>query len=272
MSANSTVRQPITPQPARPDLRVEAWGHADDVERYDSDWRSYPHHLIVYAAQGVVHLQVGDADMLLPPQRAAFIAAGTEHRLHNDEPVSLRSVFFAPGMCEAPPVPCAIFEVNALAREMIVSSGRWTADRDATDERATRFFLALAAMVPEWVEQAQRFRLPLARSPELGRAMQYALEHLNEEPTIEDAAKLAGVSARTLARRFQEEADTTWRKFLHDARMMKAMELLADRSRSVTDTAYAVGFSSLGAFTRAFVDFTGERPRDYHRRITNPGE
>jgi len=102
--------------------------------------------------------------------------------------------------------------------------------------------------------------------------MQHALQHLQEEPSIEDAARLAGVSPRTLARRFRDEAGTTWREFLHNARMMRAMELLADRQRSVTDTAYAVGFNSLGAFTRAFVDFTGERPRDYHRRVTDHGE
>jgi AraC-like DNA-binding protein len=96
--------------------------------------------------------------------------------------------------------------------------------------------------------------------------MRYASDNLNNEPTIEDAARNAGLSPRTLARRFREECGTTWREFLHDIRMFRAMELLADPSRSVTDTAHAVGFASLGAFTRAFVDYTGERPRDYHRR------
>lgn len=50
-----------------------------------------------------------------------------------------------------------------------------------------------------------------------------------------------------LARRFEEEARTTWRRFLHDARMLRAMALLAEDEARVTQTAYAVGYERLAA-------------------------
>ena len=265
---NATPQRSALPISA-PSSRLLAWAVAADEPSFDTGWTKTGQHKLVYAASGVLHLQVGDAQWLLPPQRAAWLRAGVEHRLHASEPVSLRIVHLSASLADAPPVEVGLFEVVPLAREMILEAVRWGADRNPEDERANRFFLAFAAMLDDWVGRSRTYRLPVARTPELQRAMAFAMEHLNEEPTIEDAARLAGVSPRTLARRFRDDAGTTWREFLHDARMMKAMELLADPNRSVTETAYAVGFNSLGAFTRAFVDFTGERPRDYHRRATD---
>ncbi|HEU4538051.1 MAG TPA: AraC family transcriptional regulator, partial [Polyangiaceae bacterium] len=112
--------------------------------------------------------------------------------------------------------------------------------------------------------------LPAARSPELGRAMRLVLDRLDEPLTAAEVARAAGLSTRTLARRFADEAQTTWRRFLHDARMLKAMDLLVRPGARVTETALAVGFESLGAFSRAFERFAGESPRDYRRRVGRP--
>jgi AraC-like DNA-binding protein len=251
---------------------AEAYALAEDVPSLDSAWAVNLHHKIVYAAAGVLHLQSRDGQWLLPPQRAAWVRAGTEHRLIASEPVSVRTVYLSPSMMEPSSVICAVFDVHPLAREMILGATRWGPARDANDDRANRYFLAFAALCSEWLANARPFRLPVARSPELSRAMDHALAQLSREPSIEEAAEVAGVSPRTLARRFREEANTTWREFVHDARMMRAMVLLADRDTSVTHTAHQVGFTSLGAFTRAFVDYTGERPRDYRRRITDTPE
>ena len=54
------------------------------------------------------------------------------------------------------------------------------------------------------------------------------------------------------------------------ARMMRAMELLAEPRASVSATAYAVGFASLGAFTTAFTERCGETPSAYRARIGPP--
>ena len=96
--------------------------------------------------------------------------------------------------------------------------------------------------------------------------MDYAIAALGEAPSIEDAARRAGLYTRTLERRFADEAQTSWRRFLHQARMMRAMELLDAPLARVTDTALAVGFESPGAFTRAFTEFAGENPKDFRSR------
>ena len=111
------------------------------------------------------------------------------------------------------------------------------------------------------------FYLPEAKTPELARAMAWIGEHL-EDATIEGAAEAAHVSVRTLSRRFDEEAREGFRSYLQSARMMRAMELLAAPRASVSAVAYAVGFRSLGAFTTAFTERTGETPSAYRTRVS----
>jgi transcriptional regulator GlxA family with amidase domain len=181
-------------------------------------------------------------------------------------PVALRTVYLSPRLARGPEGGCRVFEAAPLAREMILYAMRWGPDGDGQDDGARApFFAALAALCEEWCAEALPFRLPGAKTPELARAMEYALDALGESPTLEEAARRAALSERTLARRFADEAQTTWRQFLHHARMLRAMELLAQPGARVTDTALAVGFESFGAFTRAFEAFTGERPRDYRK-------
>ena len=90
--------------------------------------------------------------------------------------------------------------------------------------------------------------------------MAFTLKHLGEPITFEDAARAARLSGRTLSRRFEEEAQTTWRRFLHDARMLRAMELLAEEGARVTQTAYAVGFEDPKYFSRVFSEAYGVSP------------
>jgi AraC-like DNA-binding protein len=60
-----------------------------------------------------------------------------------------------------------------------------------------------------------------------------------------------------------------WRTYLLHARMLRAMALLAPPGQSVQQTATAVGFDSLSAFTRAFAQFCGETPSTYRQRTND---
>ncbi|MFS8070276.1 MAG: helix-turn-helix domain-containing protein [Byssovorax sp.] len=245
---------------------LSAFGLGDDFGPLSSTWHAHAKHQLLYAASGTLKLEIEGSQWLLPPQRAAWIRAQTRHRVHAASAVALRTVYLSPRLRGAPPDACVVFAAEPIAREMILYAMRWGPDRQADDAAARAFFAALAALAGEWATQPLPFRLPAATSPELARAMDYAIASLGEAPSIEDAARRAGLSTRTLERRFADEAQTSWRRFLHQARMMRAMELLDAPLARVTDTALAVGFESPGAFTRAFTEFAGENPKDFRSR------
>ena len=50
-------------------------------QAFDSGWVQFPGHYLLYASTGAFQLEVGNVRWLLPPQRAAWVAAGTPLRL-----------------------------------------------------------------------------------------------------------------------------------------------------------------------------------------------
>lgn len=83
-----------------------------------------------------------------------------------------------------------------------------------------------------------------------------------------DAARIAkqlGMSLRTLQRRAREQG-TTVRSLVGDARARHAQTLLRDRSLSVEDVAYLVGYAEMRSFNRAFQKTTGKTPARWRRQ------
>lgn len=249
--------------------RAEApcFGLADELGERDTGWHTHNRHQLLYAVEGALHLQVASAQWLLPPQRAAFIGAHTAHRVTCRTRVSLRTVYLAP---DSPSEhDCCVFPVTPLAREMILHAMRWGPGwPDAGDAAVARaYFAALSLLSREWIAAEIGLRLPRPKTEDLQRAFDYALEHLDSASVV-DAARAAGVSERTLARRFQSETQMSWRSFLRTARVLRAMELLAQPGINVTEAAFAVGFDNVGAFSTSFRELTGESPSAYQKRVT----
>ncbi|MCX6044627.1 MAG: AraC family transcriptional regulator [Chloroflexi bacterium] len=249
-----------------------AYGFHQAFTTLEASWRTFPSHYLLYAATGAFRLEVAHAQWLLPPQRAAWIAADVPIRVTIQAPVTCSSVLFAKGSIPTPPFDCRVFAISPLAREMIHYAMRWGADRDPQDKSADRFFLTLAEICRELAATTDQFWLPRAHSDELKRALAYTVDHMAAEPNFAEVADIAAVSERTLARRFAEETHMTWRQFLQRARMIRAMELLAVGNTKVIETALATGFSSISAFNNAFKNFTGETPTQYRQRFQRKGE
>jgi transcriptional regulator GlxA family with amidase domain len=79
-------------------------------------------------------------------------------------------------------------------------------------------------------------------------------------------ARIAHVSERHLIRTFRATFGETPHRYLQRRRVERAMYLLRETDRSVTDICLAVGFSSLGTFSRTFAGIVGESPTAHRRR------
>jgi AraC-like DNA-binding protein len=81
-------------------------------------------------------------------------------------------------------------------------------------------------------------------------------------PTERLVASHLGWSTRSLQRRLHEE-HTTFRELLADCRRELATATLRMGTHSVSELGYQLGFSHVGAFTRAFKRWTGQTPSSY---------
>lgn len=81
-------------------------------------------------------------------------------------------------------------------------------------------------------------------------------------------AKVAHVSSAHFTRTFRAVFGETPHRYLQRRRIERAMFLLRETDRSVTDIGFAVGFGSPGTFSRTFREIVGASPRDYRRDST----
>jgi transcriptional regulator GlxA family with amidase domain len=83
---------------------------------------------------------------------------------------------------------------------------------------------------------------------------------------IRSLARVASVSQAHFIRTFSVTFGETPHRYLQRRRVERAMFLLRDTGRSVTDICLDVGFNSLGTFSRTFRDILGETPQAYRLR------
>ncbi|PZG00607.1 hypothetical protein C1I99_09345 [Micromonospora deserti] len=98
-----------------------------------------------------------------------------------------------------------------------------------------------------------------------------AMDRAYAEPLdIPALARIAHVSPAHFIRTFRATFAETPHRYLQRRRVERAMFLLRETDRSVTDVCLAVGFTSLGTFSRTFRDIIGESPTAYRKRMLPP--
>ena len=94
-----------------------------------------------------------------------------------------------------------------------------------------------------------------------------AMDRRYAEPLdVPTLARIAYVSEAHFIRTFRATFGETPNRYLQRRRVERSMLLLRSTEGTVTDICMAVGFSSLGTFSRVFRDVVGESPSVYRRR------
>jgi AraC-like DNA-binding protein len=97
----------------------------------------------------------------------------------------------------------------------------------------------------------------------VGKVREILEARLVEPPSLEELSKLVGVSQFYLSRIFSQETRTTIPQFLRQLRMERAASFLKAGTHNVTEAAFAVGYSSLGHFSKNFCEVMGCCPTLY---------
>jgi transcriptional regulator GlxA family with amidase domain len=84
-------------------------------------------------------------------------------------------------------------------------------------------------------------------------------------------ARLAHTSPAHFSRQFRVTFGETPHRYLQRRRVERAMELLRETDRPVTEICFDVGFGSLGTFSRTFSGIVGESPSRYRARFEGSG-
>ena len=83
---------------------------------------------------------------------------------------------------------------------------------------------------------------------------------------LDRIAAAAFLSRSYFVRRFSRQFGLTPGAYLTNRRIERAKDLLRFANLTVTEVCHAVGYSSLGSFSAAFLEATGENPSAFQRR------
>jgi len=244
-------------------VRREAFGFARDFAAAPPSQLRVDRHYLLCASRGALRLEAHGQVWLLPPARAALIAADEPIRVAIPQPVTTSSVLFDRGFAPDPPAPLTVFDLSPLARALVTECVAWPEADEPLPAYARSLFGALVAVAWRLAEQPSPVTVPAGRSPELRRALAVTEERMADDLGFDEVAGEVGLTPRSLARRFEDECGATWTAVLRRMRVLRAVERLAADDDSVTAIAHAVGYTSLSAFNAAFRDLTGRTPTQY---------
>jgi len=89
----------------------------------------------------------------------------------------------------------------------------------------------------------------------------------NTDLNVEMLSSEVGISRVHMHRKLKELTNMPARDFIRNIRLKQAGELLKSKKLSISEVAYAVGFSTLSHFSSSFKEFYGVSPKEYVEKL-----
>jgi AraC-like DNA-binding protein len=214
---------------------------------------------LTYAASGVLRVDTAEASWIVPPHRAVWVPAGVPHAEHMFAPVSIRTLYFAPGLAKTLPGECRALNISSLLRELILHASR----AGALDRRTPEHARVIGVLIDQMAAVSEvPLQLPLPRDARALRLASLLQAAPDDTSSVGALAHRAGASRRTIERLFLLETKMTTAEWRRRLRLLHAVRLLAEGA-PVTTAALDVGYSSVSAFIAVFKKAFGTTPGRY---------
>ncbi|ABO57765.1 MULTISPECIES: AraC family transcriptional regulator [Burkholderia] len=213
---------------------------------------------LVGTLSGLVSIGLDDQQWVVPAIHAVWIPPHFRHSLHSFGPIAGWSAFIAPARCASLPAAPRAIRTTPLLREAVQRAASW--DGAALDAAQTR----IADVILDEIAAAPAESLGLIRpqEPRLARITDALAANLADNRRLEEWAEWAGIGARTMSRRFVAETGLTFAQWRQQARLLRALEKIADGA-PVTTIALDLGYDNVSAFIDMFRRATGTTPGKY---------
>jgi AraC-like DNA-binding protein len=234
--------------PIAPTLSASYQG-GDVIDRHRHD-----DHQLIYVSSGVLAITTGHGSWIASSDRALWVPAGTWHSHRFYGRSSFHTIGFPVDSDGTLPADSpTVVAVDTLLRELLIA----LTSGDLRREESHR----IQAVVGDRLHRAavQPVILPTPQDSRLADACRLVEAELHEPRTLAWLARQVNTGERTLSRLFRAEFGMSYPQWRTRARIFAAMVLLADGA-TVTDTAYACGWSTPSAFIQAFTTAMGTTP------------
>lgn len=228
-----------------PDARIEPHRH---------EWGQ-----LICPQRGGLRIVAGEASLVAPVFRAAWIPAGTWHEVAVLGEAQFYAVYMLPEVSPLPENRCLVLEVSPLLRDLTAALASGMPVSDPRHELATSLLL-------EELRVAPPASLDLKRPDDrrLRHLCDRLMEHPDDDRSLAQWADEVGASERTLARLFNTELGTSFGAWRQQVRLARAVEWMV-RGVPVATVAERLGYATPAAFAAMFRRALGVSPREFTR-------
>jgi AraC-like DNA-binding protein/quercetin dioxygenase-like cupin family protein len=218
---------------------------------------------LVYAARGTMQVTTPKGRWLVPPDRAVWVPALSEHSIDVLADIQMRTLYFELDWLKREPRSDSldaefVVRVSPLLHQTILALFD-----DRSDRERTELLLRLTMLELDQAEDSATF-IPLPHDPRCRRAADIVLGDPTGMHEIKTLAREVGTSARTLSRLFSSQTQLSFKSWCQRARIAAAIEKLStDANVSVKQLASDLGYASVPAFSHAFRQVTGKTPTEF---------
>lgn len=237
---------------------LPAFAVADEARRVRYAMHAHSRHQLILSSAGSFWVETRDHLHVCDASTGLWIPARLRHATTMGAHAGV-STFFAPSRYASPVRGATPVAVTPLVRQMALAGVEETQSLPATARR--HFFDVLFALVARSLRTDAEPMLARPRDSGLADAVDHLLLNL-DTATVPRLARIAGLSERSLRRRFLIELRLTPERYIRRARLLRAAQLLVTDTRlNVLEIGVQVGYSSQSAFASAFRQMFGTTPR-----------
>ncbi|WP_313624873.1 AraC family transcriptional regulator [Achromobacter sp.] len=218
--------------------------------------------MLVLVHEGLIMVQSGARVLTVLPSCLSWIPPGVQHGARWFGEARGSFVHVHPEVCGRLPPYCRSWPSSKLIEALIdrFTSGAW---HDMPSAYQVQLFEVLLEELRQHDGEASLpLPLPMPADPRLQDLANTLLDTPDDTAGIDEWAQRLNMSSRTLMRRFRQETGVTLGQWRHQARLLRALEMLF-RGGSVTQAALSVGYESTSAFIGSFRTAFGTTPTRY---------
>ena len=216
---------------------------------------------LLFASQGVMSVTTDEGVWVVPPLRAVWIPAFTDHQIVCSGNVSMRTLYVAQDQLDNPPEQCSVVSVPPLLRELILHAVKMPRlyDNNGPDGR-------IAQVIIDGLQKLQvaPLDLPIPENSKLKTIHQALANEPADQRTLSEWADAVGMTSRTLARYIKKETNLTFGQWRQQVRLLEALRRLG-QNEAVTRVAVDLGYDSPSAFIAMFKKALGSTPGQYFK-------
>ncbi|WP_322013820.1 helix-turn-helix transcriptional regulator [Paraburkholderia sp. J12] len=226
----------------------------------------HPHGEIFLLRSGYVKAVSDAGQWLIPAGHLCWIPPGASHGAEIERAHGVRihlSVELCTGLPAVPRVLAATPLITALVDRLSAQTGPRTSP--SPQERR------LVAVLGDEICDARNVPivLPMPRNGSLRRMAERWLRRPDDPAGLDELAAAANMSRRSLTRNFRAETGLSVGRWRQVARLIHGIELLA-AGKSVTETAFMLGYDSMSGFAVLCLRHTGLSPAALARAVVGP--